>query len=76
VPTTPSDGTATVTDLLNQAFDKFTAADAALKAGDLATYAQLEQEGRDLVAQARAKLKAGGSTTAPGSTSAQQASTK
>jgi uncharacterized membrane protein (UPF0182 family) len=75
-PTTPPDGTATVTELLNQAFDKFTAADDALKNGDLEAYARLEAQGRDLVEQARTKLKAGDTTSSSGTTDTQQASAK
>ena len=48
-PATPG----SVRDLLNQAFAKFNQADAALKAGDLGTYQTLEQQARDLVAQAQ-----------------------
>jgi uncharacterized membrane protein (UPF0182 family) len=53
--TTLPAATGSVQDLLNQAAAKFTQADAALAAGDLGRYQQLEKEGRALVAEAQAK---------------------
>ena len=60
----------TVDDLLAQAESAFGAADAALVAGDLATYQSKTKEARSLVAQATALLRAGSTsstttTTAP-----------
>lgn len=64
VPTTPSTPTApstptdaTVSGLLAQATEKFSAANEALRAGDLGTYQQLVGEARDLIAQAQALLE-------------------
>ena len=57
-----------VRDLLNQAAAKFSQADAALAAGDLGQYQDLENQGRALVAQAQtlALSQIGRRITAPG----------
>ena len=52
---TPSDGTAK--QLLEQAMAKFRSADAALKRGDLATYAKDIKAAQNLVSRALAKSK-------------------
>jgi hypothetical protein len=53
--TTVPPSSASVATLLTEAAQKFAAADAALKTGDLAQYQSLEEQGRNLVAQAQAK---------------------
>jgi uncharacterized protein len=78
-PTTPSDGSDSVADLLAQAADKFSQADAALRQGNLARYQQLIDEAQELVAQAQAKLDDDGTTSPTTSTtspSAQAASVR
>ncbi|MEX2269446.1 MAG: UPF0182 family protein [Acidimicrobiia bacterium] len=79
-PTEPGEPTTDNRDaeqLLADAAERFAAAEAALKEGDLEAYAQLEAEGRDLVAQALRLLQQGDSgsepTTAP---TAEQASAR
>ncbi len=69
-PTTPGTGSAsdTVEGLLRQAAEKFTAADAALRAGDLGGYQTLVKEAQNLVNQAQQQLNAG-SVAAPSTSS-------
>ncbi len=71
-PTTP--GNPTVQSLLTQAAQKFTDADTALKAGDLATYQTDIRQGEDLVRRAQSALNGGsggsGSTTPSSSATA------
>ena len=55
-PTTPTTGTATVAQLLQQAVQKFADANAALKNGDLATYAADVKAAQDLVTQAQQQM--------------------
>jgi len=67
---TPGTGSAsdTVQGLLQQAADKFTAADAALRAGDLGGYQTLVKDAQNLINQAQQQLNAG-SVAAPSTTS-------
>jgi uncharacterized membrane protein (UPF0182 family) len=62
-PTTPS-APGTVESLLAQAAQKFTDAEAALRAGDLGRYQTLVKQAQDLVAQAQQQLNTG-STASP-----------
>ncbi len=50
----------TIVELLNQAQAAFDEADAALRAGDLATYAEKVEEAQNLIAQATAQIAAAG----------------
>jgi hypothetical protein len=57
--TTTQPGNQTAAELLDQAAEAFTQAQAALTAGDLATYQQKVNEARDLIDQARSLLSGG-----------------
>jgi uncharacterized membrane protein (UPF0182 family) len=68
-PTTPTaPDSSTAAELIQQAMQKFTAADVALKAGDLGEYQRLEKEARDLIDRAGRLLAAGGGSGGSGST--------